>query len=265
MTTRIITGVIGAALWFSLLLFGSYHLFWAVMSVIGAICSYEYFSMVLGNNDKKFILSATGCCTLPLLFLYNPDLAYLNAGMVIAAITLFGMVLYGYQLSSNPFALSLRFIFGLLYCSFFIGHIILILAAEQGAHWLFALTLITTCSDSGAYFVGKSIGRHKLCPHISPGKTIEGFLGGVVCGSIGGVLVAMYFFPEMNLIKIAIAAALLSCVGVAGDLSESIIKRATQTKDSGHLLPGHGGFLDRIDSLLFCGPVFYYILYFNLL
>ncbi|MDA3970884.1 MAG: phosphatidate cytidylyltransferase [Desulfobulbaceae bacterium] len=265
MITRFITALIVGPLWVALLYFGTYPLIWGAMTIIGAICIHEYFSMVLRGSSRKFILFATACCTLPLLCLYTPAPATLNVGMIIGGISLFTMLLYGAKLSPAPFELSLRFIFGLFYCSFLLGHIILIAAIDQGPHWLLALTLITTCSDSGAYFIGKSMGRHKLCPHISPGKTIEGFIGGIICGSIGGVLVTMLLFPEINLVKIALIATFLSVIGVGGDLSESIIKRGTNTKDSGHILPGHGGCLDRIDSLLFCGPVFYYILYFNLL
>lgn len=92
-----------------------------------------------------------------------------------------------------------------------------------------------------------------------------GFIGGICSGILGGVIFAAIFFPELAMAKIALYGALLSALGVAGDLTESIIKRATNTKDSGKLLPGHGGILDRSDSMLFCAPTFYYILTFNLL
>ncbi len=265
MSTRIITGLIAATGWFSLLLFGNYQLFWAVMLILGVICTYEYFSMVLKGDDKKFIIFATICCAIPILFIYKPDPAHLTGGMVVAALSLFCLLLYGYKLTANPFDLCLRVFFGLIYCGFLTAHIILILALEQGAYWLFTLTVITTFSDSGAYFVGKAMGKHKLCPHISPGKTIEGFVGGIISATIGAVIIAMILLPEIKLLTIGLWAIPLSVLGVAGDLSESIIKRATNTKDSGHILPGHGGLLDRIDSLLFCGPAFYYILYFNLI
>jgi phosphatidate cytidylyltransferase len=265
MITRIITGIIAASIWFTMLLKGTYHLFWIVMTIIGIICAYEYFSMVLQKTNKKFIPLATISCIIPLVFIYQPDLAHLNAGVVTGTLSLFAILLYNYQSIENPFDLSLRFIFGLIYCGFLTGHIILILALEHGPYWLFSLTVITTFSDSGAYFTGKTLGKHKLCPHISPGKTVEGFAGGLVSAGLGGVLITNILLPEVNPVHITLWAILLSLLGVAGDLSESIIKRATNTKDSGHILPGHGGMLDRIDSLLFCGPVFYYILYFNLL
>ena len=265
MTTRIITALIAATAWFTMLLKGSYPLCWGVMVGIGVVCTYEYFSMVLRGGDKKFIVFATLICVLPLLFLYVPDLAHFNGGLVVSALSLLCLVLYGYKQSDDPFNLSLRLVFGLMYCGFLSGHIILMLALPQGAFWLFALTVITTFSDSGAYFVGKSMGRHKLCPHISPGKTIEGFVGGIVSASLGAVLIGLILFPELSALTMALWAIPLSILGVAGDLSESIIKRATGTKDSGRILPGHGGLLDRADSLFFCAPAFYYILYFNLL
>ncbi len=265
MTTRIITALITSAAWFTMLLKGSYLLCWGVMVIIGIICTYEYFSMVLKGPDRKFIFFATLCSILPLLFLYTPDMIHFNGGMVLGALSLLGLVLYSYKHSKDPFNLSLRLLFGLVYCGFLTGHIILILSLEQGSHWLFALTVITTFSDSGAYFIGKSMGRRKLCPHISPGKTIEGFIGGIGSATLGAVLVGLVLFPEIDPLKMALIAIPLSILGVCGDLSESIIKRATASKDSGRILPGHGGLLDRIDSLVFCAPPFYYILYFNLL
>jgi phosphatidate cytidylyltransferase len=265
MITRIITALLAGSAWFTMLMLGSYQLCWAIMTIIGFLCSYEYFAMVLEGKDRKFLVPGIICCALPLLTLYTQSLALFNAGLLLGGLTLLLLLLFGYQASDNPFSLGLRLIFGLFYCGFLTGHILMILSLNQGAHWLVALTVITSFSDSGAYFVGKSMGRIKLCPHISPGKTVEGFIGGLLSAALGGVLISMILFPEVNLVKISLWAVVLSALGVAGDLSESIIKRATSSKDSGRILPGHGGVLDRIDSLLFCGPVFYYILYFNLL
>jgi phosphatidate cytidylyltransferase len=115
--------------------------------------------------------------------------------------------------------------------------------------------LIVWAADSGAYFAGKAVGRIKLAPHVSPGKTLEGFIGGLLTTLIV-VGIVMYFSPEQELglvIGVVLFTALASALG---DLSESMFKRVAQIKDSGNILPGHGGVLDRIDSLTAALPIF---------
>ncbi len=265
MRTRIITGVIAISLWFWLLYAGYYKPFWLVMTVVGLISSYEFFSMVLAAEEKRLLPLLVGLAAIPLYAIFHPSLAHLAAGLFFAVLAGFLVTLYSYKSLPDPFSLLGRYVFGVVYCGFLMGHIILLMGLENGGSWLIVLTAITAASDSGAYFVGKFLGKTKLCPHISPGKTVAGFVGGIIFGVLGGILLATFFLPEISLVKIAIYGALLAALGVAGDLTESIIKRATGTKDSGKLLPGHGGFLDRSDSMLFCAPTFYYILTFNLL
>jgi phosphatidate cytidylyltransferase len=265
MRTRIITGVIAISLWFLLLYAGQYTPFWLVMTVIGLISSYEFFSMVLGDQEKKLLPLVVPLATIPLYLIFTPSLELLAAGIFFAALAGFLLTLYSYKSQTEPFIFMGKYIFGVVYCGFLMGHIILLMGLDRGGYWLIVLTAIVSASDSGAYFVGKFLGKTKLCPHISPGKTVAGFIGGIIFGTLGGIVLAFLFLPEISLVKIALCGALLSALGVAGDLTESIIKRATGTKDSGKLLPGHGGFLDRSDSMLFCAPAFYYILTFNLL
>jgi len=126
----------------------------------------------------------------------------------------------------------------------------------------FAMVMLT---DTGAYYVGRSFGRRKLAPLISPGKTVEGAIGGFIFAVITGPLCRLVFFPEINLLQSVLLGAAIGIVGQIGDLAESLLKRAAEVKDSGALLPGHGGMLDRIDSILFCAPVLYYYTRFFLL
>jgi len=119
----------------------------------------------------------------------------------------------------------------------------------------FAMVMLT---DTGAFYTGRSIGRHKLAPRISPGKTIEGAVGGFVTAILSGPLCHYTFFPEIPLAHAMLLGAAIGLIGQVGDLAESMLKRGAQVKDSGNLLPGHGGMLDRVDSLLFCAPLLYY-------
>ena len=113
-------------------------------------------------------------------------------------------------------------------------------------------------ADTGAYYTGRLIGRHKLAPRISPGKTIEGAVGGWIAAIAAGPLSRMAFFHEIPMVHAVAIGALIGVVGPIGDLAESMLKRGADVKDSGTLLPGHGGVLDRVDSILFCAPLLYY-------
>ncbi|MFZ4628850.1 MAG: phosphatidate cytidylyltransferase, partial [Blastocatellia bacterium] len=112
--------------------------------------------------------------------------------------------------------------------------------------------------DTGAYYTGRTLGRHKLAPRISPGKTWEGVAGGLLGNLVAVVVSRGTFFPELPLWEALPLALLMGGLGVTGDLCESMIKRGARAKDAGGLLPGHGGLLDRFDSLLFNAPVLYY-------
>ena len=113
-------------------------------------------------------------------------------------------------------------------------------------------------SDSGAYFAGRAFGKHKLAPKISPGKTVEGLIGGIVAAAGFAALCTLTFFQELPYQFSIPLAVVMAAVGVLGDLAESAMKRGSNTKDAAAILPGHGGLLDRLDSLLFNAPILYY-------
>jgi phosphatidate cytidylyltransferase len=128
-----------------------------------------------------------------------------------------------------------------------------LLHAQMGPAWVALAIAVTFGNDTGAYFIGRAFGRHKLAPVISPGKTIEGALGGLLA-SLAVVFAARgLFMPALSLRDCVMVGVPAAIVGPAGDLVESLLKRAAGAKDSGRLLPGHGGILDRIDALLFVG------------
>ncbi len=131
------------------------------------------------------------------------------------------------------------------------------LNVDAGCALVWVLFACTWASDTFAYFVGSAIGSHKLASTISPGKTVEGFLGSIVGTVLTAVIVGTIIFG-LPLIKMAVAGFILAIVATLGDLVESVLKRFANIKDSGFFLPGHGGALDRFDSLLYTAPTFYY-------
>ena len=118
--------------------------------------------------------------------------------------------------------------------------------------------LVLMGSDTGAYYTGRLLGKHKLAPSISPGKTWEGAVGGMAATLLLAALAHFWFFRELSLVAALALAAVMNVLGVVGDLTESALKRGAKAKDAAQILPGHGGFLDRLDSLLFNAPLIYY-------
>jgi phosphatidate cytidylyltransferase len=127
----------------------------------------------------------------------------------------------------------------------------------NGPKLIFFLLLVVWLGDAGAYYTGKSMGKRKLSPRISPKKTIEGLVGGIAVSVITAVVIHFTFFKEFPLVHAIVAGTILSFCGVIGDLAESMWKRSADVKDSGTLIPGHGGFLDRFDSIFFTAPILY--------
>lgn len=265
MTTRIITGLLAMGSWLLLLYINSFFLIWLVLTVAAAIGLHEYYSMAMGREGKIFQAIFLLCGLLPVLASCSGQIKYVAAGLIFGFVIISSLLIITYSARQNPFDALLKSCFGIFYVGFLPAHLILIMTFEKGAVLLLFLTVVTAASDTGAYFVGKSLGRHKLCPAVSPKKTIEGFGGGLVAGVACGTAVAVFLLPGLSLYRLALAALVLTCLGVLGDLTESVIKRAMNVKDSGAVLPGHGGILDRIDSLLMTAPIFFYILHIGII
>ncbi len=162
----------------------------------------------------------------------NPDQGLLNA-----SVNLFGTVYIGFMFA---YILMVRFIPG-----------------GDGLFYILYTFLVTWFNDTAAYFTGTVFGKHKLSPRISPKKSIEGAIGGIMGGLIGSLILALIYHKPILLLLIL--GALVVVAGQIGDLIESIIKRNAGVKDSGFFLPGHGGLLDRFDSLLLSAPVVYFV------
>jgi len=165
--------------------------------------------------------------------------------------------------SASAFSTIFIFFAGTIYVGWAFGrHLILIRSLPDGAFLIFLFIAIIWCGDTGAYAVGKSLGKHKLIPAISPGKTVEGSIGGLLFGTLGGIAIKYAFLPELAVYHVIILGCLLGIIGQISDLGESLLKRDADVKDSGNLIPGHGGIFDRCDSMVFTAPVLYYYLKF---
>lgn len=150
-------------------------------------------------------------------------------------------------------------IFGVLYFGWFLGHIVFLRHLQDGFGFVIFLSVAVVLNDVMAYVFGRLFGKHKMTPNISPKKTWEGAIGGLI-GSLIAVAVFHYATPSLSWVKTIVAGLVIGIAAPIGDLVVSVIKRDMAVKDSGNLIPGHGGLLDRCDSLLFATPAFYYYL-----
>ena len=149
---------------------------------------------------------------------------------------------------------------GVFYVALLFGYQVSIHAGGPGKRWLVFLYLVIWASDIGAYYAGTAFGKHRLYEKISPKKSVEGLVGGMAASSLVAVLCKLWLVPALGWFEAVAVGAGLAIIGTGGDLVESLIKRSAGVKDSGTLIPGHGGILDRMDSMLFAAPVLYYYL-----
>ncbi|MBF0209345.1 MAG: phosphatidate cytidylyltransferase [Desulfamplus sp.] len=146
---------------------------------------------------------------------------------------------------------------GVIYIPLFLSFLVLIRNSPNGAHFVVWLWIIVGLSDTGAYFVGSKFGKRPLAKHVSPKKTIEGSLGGLCAAGLVGLIYALIFIDGVSFFMAIIFSVVTAAFSQLGDLFESALKRSTGIKDSGSILPGHGGVLDRIDGIIFAAPVAY--------
>lgn len=225
---------------------------------------YEFYALTHAKDDQYRSYLAIPMGGLIVLSAYSGDVMCLNATMVIVA-----LIVAFSHIVRPPATMGtiIPSIFGLVYIAWSAAHFMLLHSLDRIGPALTTLLIVTVAlSDSGAFFVGRSFGKHKLAPVVSPNKTWEGAIGGFFFSTLA--MVALYFlrqlfdwtaFPDWSLLRYGLIGATLSVASQIGDLSESAFKRDAGVKDSGTLLPGHGGALDRCDGLLFAVPILYYL------
>ena len=219
---------------------------------------YEFFTMLerKGVTTYKYVGIGVGIIIpLSIAFRFSPTKSW---ELLLIVLALFFLILMQFRRRASDGVIVdiSTTLFGILYVSWFFSFLIKIRYLPGGVGILGALLLITKFGDIGAFLVGVSVGKTPLIPRISPKKTVEGALGGIFFSIIAALACKpLLHFSYTHLIIIAVV---LSILGQLGDLSESLIKRDCGIKDSGNILPGMGGVLDEIDSLLFTAPVFYF-------
>ena len=255
---RIVTGLSFGALWFVILYTGSFTLLWGFTLLLGVFALHEFFTICLNDSEKQFKKYIIPISSIPLLASYSGIFEVTMASFIVSLFATIIMLFVLITKIENAFILAAKICSGTAFVSLLAAHLPLMMALDNGAKWVVMLTIITVASDTGAYYTGSNFGRNKLCSSISPGKTIEGFIGGIVSSIFFAVIAGYFLFPEIKYNMIALVAMVVSAISVAGDLSESILKRSNNIKDSGNILPGHGGLLDRVDSILAATPALYY-------
>ena len=225
----------------------------------------EFYALAARLQLKPDAVTGYLAGTVLIVIALQPDYAITLAGsfFVVIAFTAGSMVATTFR--GAPFDKMLASVgatmLGILYIPLMGSHLLSIRIGFEPSlsrHLLSFFFLVLMGADAGAYYIGRALGKHKLAPSISPGKTWEGAIGGIVAGLAMGALSHYWFFRELPLKFILPLAGVMVIVGIFGDLVESALKRGAGAKDAANLLPGHGGILDRLDSLLFNAPLIYY-------
>lgn len=265
MSARIITGLIITALFILLCLLAPVWLIYVTLQLAAIIGMLEMLEMAVPNGRMTDRVGAllVGCTITALAYVYPTALP---AAVMLAPVVLLGSFL----LSPKPIETVAHRMSGGLAAVFYVGMLFAALiylgtasAGEQSGRVLLLLGAVVMVGDTGAYFVGRAYGRHKLYPAVSPKKTVEGAFGGIAGSVVGAIAVKLIAAPDLAWLDVFLVAVPAGILGQAGDLTESLFKRSYGVKDSGRILPGHGGVLDRLDGVLFAAP--YVLLYITML
>jgi phosphatidate cytidylyltransferase len=256
--------VVAVPLLFAVAFLAPNWVLWVVLGGAGTVGAWEYVRMALGRPLGADAWAAVLATATLLSALYWPADAAVFHGL--CAATVIGLLLLCMRPGVETQGAAARFghlMAAVTYCSVLFGSLVVMVRADDPwsagpyqAGWLLWPMMIIWAGDTGAYFAGRTFGRRRLAPRLSPKKTVEGALGGVLA-SVGGGFLGWAILPlpaglqPWHVVLIAVPAAV---IGQAGDLAESLLKRSFGAKDSSHLLYGHGGMLDRVDALLFAAP-----------
>src|SRR5499426_1268960 len=260
---RVLSAIIFLPILFAALWMGAPIWFSAIAAAGVLIGLYEYYRLASRGGEVQGLAAATA--TLAAFYFGRHELIV----AIIATLVIVEMLAQLFtrakdeDLSETLPEAAIR-VFGVLYVAVLGGYIIAIRVIEShdiprlAPKLLTLFFIIVFAGDTGAYYTGRAMGRRRLAPRVSPGKTVEGAIGGLL-GNVAAALIAHFtFFPELKVIHAVPLALAMGLLGITGDLCESMLKRGARAKDAGSLIPGHGGLLDRLDSMLFNAPLLYY-------
>ena len=260
---RWLTAVAVVPLLFAAVAWGGQTVFFTVIAAAVVLGVHEYISMVIPAATMSMKIQALVISFLiPVIFYWgSPEL--LTAFLAFSLMAVF--ILYLLNIREERFDILpvMKILFGVFYIPFLLSHLIWLRNDPQGVLWIFFVIVLAFSGDVAAYYVGRTWGRHKLIPLVSAGKTVEGLVGLIFGSALGCLVFSWFFFPALFPWHAVLMGVIGSTVGQLGDLCESVLKRAAGVKDSGTILPGHGGILDRLDCLLFISPFVHYYRYFN--
>jgi len=225
---------------------------------VSALCLYEYFSL---NFQARPPVQGTGVALglLPVVAVVLwPDPRFVVPALYVSFLGSILLFLCTYRTWTTPLLSWAVFFMGVAYVGMAAAHLGLLRSLPLGREWTIFLLIVIFSGDAGAYYVGTGIGRRKLCPAVSKGKTVEGAAGGLVLNAAAAMILWFCLFREMDLRVLVPLAVVIGLIGQIGDLAESMVKRSVGAKDSGSLLPGHGGVLDRVDAALLAAPALYW-------
>jgi phosphatidate cytidylyltransferase len=248
--SRALTAIVSIPLLILLVGWGPAWVFAGVFIVLIVGALREYFVMVFPGRVREQIWGILFGLSLSLVLLLS-EMPKAEMGLGLLFVFFFSIYLFMAGKLEERLKRLAWTLLGGIYIGYLLPHWILLFRMPHGRAWVFFVLLVIMMGDTVAYFVGTRFGTRKVAPEISPGKTIEGSLGYIAGSVLMGCLGAKFLVPELGATEVVALSGMLSILGQIGDLFESLIKRVFAVKDSGHLFPGHGGLLDRLDSLIF--------------
>ena len=249
--TRILTAIVLIPAFCYIVLWAPQWAFLAVVAAVAILCFHEYANLTARNNISKPGVFGYVAGLLILLLPDKDPAFFVLIAILGMALSLRSRELSEYLGSAAALLLGVAYVFGSLRCGIDLRAI--------SPYWLFFGLSLNWAGDIAALYVGRLIGRHKLAARISPGKSWEGAAGSLLASVVYGALYIPRLLPTVPIVEGLGLAAAANIAGQFGDLCESALKRGADVKDSGTLLPGHGGWLDRVDSTLFALPVVYFV------
>ncbi len=259
---RVLSAIVFLPILFAALWVGGPIWFSAIAAAGVLLGLYEYYRLASSGGEVQGLMAAA--VTLAAFYFGRHELivAIIAALVIVEMITQLFTRAKDEDFSEMVSAAATR-VFGVLYIAVLGGYIIAIRVIESqipdlAAKLLTLFFIVVFAGDTGAYYTGRALGRKRLAPRVSPGKTVEGAIGGLLGNVIAALIARFTFFPELKIVYAVPLALVMGLLGIAGDLCESMLKRGARAKDAGNLIPGHGGLLDRLDSMLFNAPLLYY-------